>query len=510
MDPRGDRTELQGKTRILTAICASAVVIPIVFTGPAISISAVGLDLGGDLSSLGWMVNGYAITFGGTVMVAGTLADRIGRKCCFIAGLVIFAATSVLIALTPSLLLLNLLRAVEGVGGALCASAAMAMLAQEYQGDARSLVFSIFGTSIGAGLAFGPLSAGFLIDIAGWRSFYLAIAVVSVMILVFGRTAMRESRDPSARGIDWPGAILFTAGLLALTAGLVLGPVAGWTSVEVLSLLMGALGFIITFIAVEQCSKNPMLDLSLFRYPRFIGVQVLAVATAFSFIAPVIYLPTWFITIQRADEITTGLSILPLTAPMLIVPLVAGRLAKSISPSLISAAGFLLSAVGLILLMRMSPDTGIGPMILPMLLIGIGNGLPWGLMDALAVSVVPTEQAGMAAGIFGTMRVAGESIAIAAVGAALIGLTAYHLTSWAADQQVDLPANAAELAAQFGSGAQATSSTTVSDVQLEVIIKSAYHYAFQVVLVVLAAIAAAAAIICLITLKKSIDTRMPR
>lgn len=422
------------RTKILVAICASAVVIPIVFTGPAVSTAAVGRDLGGDLSSLTWMVNGYAIAFGGFVMAAGALGDQIGRKRCFVVGLCIFTITAILIALTPSLLLLNLLRAIQGLGGALCGASAMALLAQEYEGHARTRAFSLLGTSFGAGLAFGPLTSGFFIDLAGWRSFYIAIAAVSVAILLLGCPLMRESRDPEAQGIDWPGTVLFTAALVALTAGLVRGPVAGWQSVEIISLFTAAVALLGAFIVVEQRTARPMLDLSLFLYPRFLGVQVLPVATAFSFVALVVYLPIWFTAIQGRGELATGQALLPLTAPMLIVPLLAGRLAKWISPGLLSAVGFVLSAAGALLLMRMSPETGIGPMVLPMLLIGIGSGLPWGLMDALAISVVPTERAGMAAGIFGTMRVAGESIAIAIIGAALIGLTAYGLTTGAAEQ----------------------------------------------------------------------------
>lgn len=486
------------RTKILVAICASAVVIPIVFTGPAVSTAAVGRDLGGDLSSLTWMVNGYAIAFGGFVMAAGALGDQIGRKRCFIAGLSIFTITALLIAMTPGLLLLNLLRAFQGVGGALCGAAAMALLAQEYEGHARTRAFSLLGTSFGAGLAFGPLTSGFFIDLAGWRSFYVAIAAVSVAILLLGCPSMRESRDPAARGIDWPGTVLFTAALVALTAGLVRGPVAGWGSVEIVGLFTAAAVMLCSFILVERRTARPMLDLSLFLHPRFLGVQVLPVATAFSFVALVVYLPIWFTAIQGHSELATGLALLPLTAPMLLIPLLAGRLAKWIPPGLLSATGFGLSAGGALLLMRMSPDAGVGPMVVPMLLIGIGNGLPWGLMDALAISVVPTERAGMAAGIFGTMRVAGESIAIAVIGAALIGLTAHGLIDAAAERAMALPADVVELAAGIGSGAKALQP------DLNELLRSAYAYAFRLVFAALATLSAIAAILCMLTLRSGI------
>lgn len=120
-------------------------------------------------------------------------------------------------------------------------------------------------------------------------------------------------------------------------------------------------------------------------------------ATGFSFVALIVYLPIWFIAVQGRDEFAAGLAILPLTSPMLIVPLIAGRLARWVSPGLLSGIGFIIAAIGSLLLMRMSPAGGVWPMVVPMLLIGIGNDLPWGLMDALSVSVVPKERAGMAA-----------------------------------------------------------------------------------------------------------------
>ena len=313
---------------------------PLVFTGPAISTPAVGRDLGGDQSALGWIVNAYAIAFGGCVMAAGAIGDQIGRKRCFVAGLWTFIVTSLLIGLSPNLLLLNLLRAVEGLGGALVLTSATSLLAQEFEGAQRTRAFSFLGTAFGVGLAFGPMASGFLIERLGWRALYFAIALIAVLILLLGTRRIRESRDPAAQGIDWPGTLLFTAALVALTFGIVRGPQDGWTSPRVLSLLVGTAVLLAAFVAVESRRPRPMLELSLFRYPRFIGVQLLPVATGFSFIALIVYLPIWFIVIQGRDAFTAGLAILPLTAPMLVVPLLAGRMAQHVSPGLLSGIGF--------------------------------------------------------------------------------------------------------------------------------------------------------------------------
>lgn len=496
------------RTKVLAAICMSAVIIPLVFTGPAISTPAVGRDLGGDQTSLSWIVNAYAIAFGGCVMAAGALGDRIGRKRCFVAGLVIFAITSVLIGLTPSLLVLNLLRAAEGVGGALVLTSATSLLAQEFDGPDRPRAFSFLGTAFGVGLAFGPMASGFVIGQWGWRTLYFVIAGISTLILVFGAPRLRESRDPDAAGIDWPGTLSFTAALVVFTFAIVRGPQDGWSSATVLGLLGASLMLLTAFVLVEVRQARPMLDLTLFRYSRFIGVQLLPVATGFSFVALIVYLPIWFIAIQGRNEFGAGLAILPLTAPMLVVPLAAGILTKRIAPGIIAGTGFLISAIGALLLMRMSPEGGIGPMILPMLLIGIGNGLPWGLMDALSVSVVPKERAGMAAGIFTTMRVAGEAIAIAAIGAALVGLTANNLGKAAIKTGIPLPASAADIAAGIGSGGHGTAILTdvPGNAALTALIPTAYADAFVVILAVLALLSATTAIVCFVTLRSYQDS----
>lgn len=187
---------------------------------------------------------------------------------------------------------------------------------------------------------------------------------------------------------------------------------------------------------------------------------------------------------------------------MLVVPLLAGRLARRLSPGILSGVGFLISAGGALLLLGMSPGTSVWPMVLPMLLIGIGNGIPWGLMDALSVSVVPKERAGMAAGIFTTMRVAGEAIAIAAIGAALIGFTVGRLSVRSTEQTITLPETAAVLANGIGSGATVNLGASVSALVYE-----SYTDAFHAVLIVLAVLAALAAMVCFLTLRTSTAKR---
>lgn len=150
-----------------------------------------------------------------------------------------------------------------------------------------------------------------------------------------------------------------------------------------------------------------MLDLSLFRYPRFVGVQLLPVATCACFVVLLVIIPLRLIGIAQLGAIEAGFIMLGLSAPMLVVPILATVLARHVAPGLISGIGLMVAALGLVWLSGFTAQDG-SLIVLPMLVIGIGAGLPWGLMDGLSISVVPAERAGMATGIFSTVRVAGE------------------------------------------------------------------------------------------------------
>lgn len=417
-----------GRYRVLASICAAGVMIPVVFTGPAIATPAIGRTFGSSIETLSWIVNAYNVAFGSSVMAAGALADQLGRKRCFVAGLILFVVTSTMIGFSPNMWVLNLMRALEGVAGALTLTAASALIAQEFEDHAKVRAYSYLGASFGIGLAFGPLLVGFMIDHLGWRALFFSIAALSAAIVLLGRSAISESCDPDARGIDWGGTLTFTGALVALTSAITQAPQGGWTSMSELILLSSSVLLLGTFIQIERSRARPMLDLSLFAFPRFIGVQLLPIATGFSFVSLLIYLPIWFIGVQGYSELQAGLAILPLTAPMLVIPLLAGSLARHASPGTLCGCGLLIAAAGEACLTVIAPGGPVIDIALPMLAIGIGNGLPWGLMDGLSMSVVPKERAGMAAGIFTTMRVAGEALAIALIGTALLSLTATELS----------------------------------------------------------------------------------
>lgn len=415
------------KALILLSVCLAAIAMPLTFTGPAVALTAIAQTLGGSPVALNWVTNAFMLTFGSALMAAGALADSFGRKRVFLTGVAGFALASLALVAAHSILVFDLLRAVQGIAAAAAFAGGMAALAQEFSGAGRMRAFSVVGASFGAGLSFGPISSGLMTQLFGWPSIFLTVVALTSASFLIGLLVLRDSRDPQARGLDWPGAISFTLALTLFTYGVLQAPESGWTDALVVALLIAAVALMAVFVRIELNSPRPMLDLSLFRYGRFVGVQLLAAAPAYAFVVLLILLPIRFVGIEGIGEVAAGRMMMALSAPLLVLPLAAGWLSRWIAPSVICGLGLMISASGLAWLSFMPAGGDVHAMLAPMAVIGVGIALPWGLMDGLAVSVVPSERAGMATGIFSTVRVAGEGVALAIVSAVLSALTASHL-----------------------------------------------------------------------------------
>jgi MFS family permease len=489
------------KAPLILIACLTAAVIPLSIAGPAVVLPSIRQALGGSPAELTWIINAFILTYGSATMAAGSLADICGRKRLWLAGMVLFALVTAAIPFMPSVLWIDILRLIQGLGAAAAFAGAMAALTQEFDGHARTRVFSLIGTTFGAGAAFGPLLAGLLIDTVGWQWVFLLPALVAVLASVLVALFARETRDPDATGLDWPGAISFTAGLALLTFGIILAPEKGWGHTSVLVSLASAAGLLTAFAFIELRRSKPMLDLSLFANARFVGVQVLAVAPAYAYIVLLIMLPARFIGVEGYSALEAGQMMIALSAPLLAVPFIAGQLARWINVGMLSGTGLVVAAVGLSWLGCSIAGDAHGNRLVAMLMIGVGIGLPWGLMDGLAVSVVPREQAGMAAGIFNAIRLAGDGIAIAAVGAILSARILSGLTASAHDT-ASSHRGTAELV-------EASSRLAMSDLQNAMVhlptmgrtvLLQAYDSAFQFQLLVLAAATAATAILVFLLL----------
>lgn len=428
----------------LLAVCLTGLLIPLSFTGPAVALPSISAELGGTTSGLGWIMNAYILSYGSAMMVAGSLTDIHGRRRLWLLGLASFAALSFAVGLASDLLWADLLRLVQGLGGAVAFAAAMSSLAPLFEGAARARAFSLLGTTFGLGLAFGPWVSGAIVDSLGWRWVFHVTGLVALLALPMVQASTRREERTAGGRPDWPGAIGFTLALGSFTYGMLLVPERGWGHAAVLVPLAASLLLFAVFVAVERRAAQPLLDLSLFTQPRFLGVQVLAASPAFLFIVLVVMLPGRFIGVEGFSPLQAGRMMGWLAAPLLVVPVLAASLSRWISPGRLSAAGLLLAAAGLgWLAVAFGQGTGPGAgtaevmdagagLALPLLLIGTGMGLPWGLMDGLAVSTVAPQRVGMATGIFNTVRISADGVALAVTGAVLAALVQGRLGSAAA------------------------------------------------------------------------------
>ncbi|WP_345627360.1 MFS transporter [Rugosimonospora acidiphila] len=384
--------------------------------------------LDSSVGSAQWMLSAFNITFAALPLAAGSLADRIGRRRVLLTGIALVGALSLLVALAPSMAVADAARTIQGCGAAAVLASGAAVLAHSTSGRRRQLAFGILGTCFGTGLAIGPLAAGALVETAGWRAVFLLVTVMSVPAW-WCATRAPESRNPNHPGFDLAGLVCFTAGLAALSFSLVQATTAGWTAPNTLLPLAGAALLVVLFAVVEiRRAERAMFDVRLFRRPEFLAVVCQPFTVTLGFVVLLVYLPAYLQGVGGRTVLASGLLLLPMTAPVLLLPLLAGRLAAASSIRVVLTGASALIVSGALLLTTVHGRESWLALALPLLPFGAGVGLAFGVMDNAAVSTVPVENAGAAAGIFNTMRITGESVAISGAAALLSTLTAARLS----------------------------------------------------------------------------------
>jgi MFS family permease len=237
----------------------------------AVSLPAIGRSLSASFTDIQWVISAYVLTYAALLLAIGSYADLQGRRKAMLIGLAVFAGASAACGIAATSLTLNLARGVQGVGGALLLTASLAIISAEFTGEARAGAFAFWGASLGIALAVGPIIGGAITNVFGWRWIFLVNVPVCALLVVATLRVVAESRDPTAKQLDYIGIVTFSLGLGLLVWALIDGNDDGWTSTGILLRLTAAGMFLVAFVLVELRRARPMVDFALFRRRTFVG-----------------------------------------------------------------------------------------------------------------------------------------------------------------------------------------------------------------------------------------------
>ncbi len=403
----------------LVAVCTTTFMLLLDITVVNVALPNIQHDLDASLTGLQWVVDAYALTLAALILTAGTLADRYGRRLLFMVGVVVFTLSSLLCGLAWNIAVLDVARAVQGVGGAALFATALALIGAEYRGPEIGGAIAIWGATIGAAVASGPLVGGIITDALDWRWVFFVNVPVGAFALWVAATRMGESRDPQATRTDVWGLLTFSASLFLIVFGVLRGNAEGWSSAQILGSLIGGGVLLAVFVAVEHVQARPMLDLDLFRHPGFVGVSVATFCIGAGMFALFPYLSIYFQDVLGNSPLGAGLRFLPLTVFVFIVPLTTRILAPNASLRWLLSGGMVLVAAALLLMHGLTPSSKWTALLPGLIVAGIGIGLANPAIAAAALRAVDPSRTGMASGINNACRLTGVAVGVAALGAVL-------------------------------------------------------------------------------------------
>ena len=422
----------------LLAVCLTTFMLLLDITVVVVALPNMQQRFDASLTGLQWVVDAYALTLAALILTAGALADRYGRRLVFMTGVVLFTASSLLCGLAWSIVALDVARALQGIGGAALFATALALIGHEYRGADRFGALAVWGATVGAAVACGPLVGGLLTDGLGWRWIFYVNVPVGVFAFAVALTRITESRDEGARRTDVRGLVTFSASLFLIVLGILRGNAWGWTSGLILLTLSVGVLLLVLFVALELRQERPMFDVTLFRQRAFVGVSVATFCIAAGMFAMFPYLSIYLQDILGYSPLATGLRFLPLTAFVFLVPLATRRFAARVPLRVMIGVGLALVAAGLALMAGLDAESDWTALLAGFVVGGIGVGIANPALAAGALRVVDPARSGMASGISNTFRLGGVAVGVATLGALLESRVAAAFSTTTGDDANEL------------------------------------------------------------------------
>src|SRR5215217_4373903 len=401
----------------LIAVCVATFMLLLDITIVNVALPEIERALDASFSDLQWVIDAYALTLAALLLTGGSVADIVGRRRIFVIGIAIFTVASLGCALAGTPTVLNVARALQGVGGAFMFATSLALLASAFQGRDRGTAFGVWGATTGASVAVGPLVGGVLTEGIGWEAIFLVNIPIGIAAIAMTLAKVEESHAPSGGRIDWPGLVTFSGALFALIFALIRGNPEGWGDPLIVGCLVAAAVLFVLFILVERRVAEPMLDLTLFRKPAFAGASVAAFALSASMFSMFLYLTLYIQNILGYTPLQSGLRFLPVTLLSFAIAPVSGKLAERLGVRWFMGAGLALVGLGLVLMSGLEAGDDWTALLAGFMVAGGGIGLVNPALATAAVGVVEPQRAGMASGINSTFRQVGIATGIAGLGA---------------------------------------------------------------------------------------------
>ncbi|MEU9374499.1 MFS transporter [Streptomyces sp. NPDC048255] len=405
---------------VLGICCTSLFIVSLDNTVLNVALPSMRRDLNASVAGMQWTIDAYTLVLASLLMLAGSTADRIGRRKVFIAGLVLFTLGSLLCSLTPNLEWLIVFRMIQAVGGSMLNPVAMSIITNTFTDPAqRARAIGIWGAVAGISMAAGPLIGGVLVDSVGWRSIFWVNLPVGLLALVLTLRYVPESRAARARRPDPVGQLLVMTSLGTVTYAIIEAPAAGWGSPVITGCVLVAVASLVALLLYEPRRADPLIDPRFFRSIPFSGATVIAVS-AFAGLSGVLFLNTLYLQdVRGLSALDAGLYLLPMAALTFLCAPLAGRLVGSRGPRLpLLIAGVTMAVSGLLFAV-FSAETSTPLLFAGYVLFGIGFGMVNAPITNTAVSGMPRSQAGVAAAIASTSRQTGGALGVAIAGAVL-------------------------------------------------------------------------------------------
>jgi EmrB/QacA subfamily drug resistance transporter len=411
-------TEANRRWWTLVGTCSGLFVLMLDSTVVNLALTPIHHDLHASIAGLQWVMNGYLLVLAALVITAGRLGDILGRRRLFVLGMAVFAIGSAVSALSGDEIVLIGGRVLQGIGGAFLLALSLAIVSDAFAPAERARALGIWAGVSALALGIGPLVGGALIEAVSWRWIFWINLPFCALGAVVVLASTHEQRDESAsRRIDLAGMVTIGLGLAGIVLALVEGKSWGWTSTATLGTAAAGLAALVAFWLIEHRVAAPIVEFPLFRNGPYFGASAAGFCLVGCYWATMFLQPQYLQDVRGDSALAAGALILPITAPMIVVSPLGGRMIARFGTRPLMTFGMALGTAGLALLAQVDAGSGYGLLFPAYLLFGLSLGFVYAPMSAAAMTAMPSEKAGIASGVLAMNRVFSGALTLAVAGA---------------------------------------------------------------------------------------------